>query len=570
MKKLINHPKDVTREMLEGLVMLTPYQALLTHENVVIRSDLPPITEMREVAIISGGGSGHEPAHIGYVGAGMLHAAVSGDVFASPSADAILAAIHAVTGPMGALLIIKNYTGDRLNFGLAVELARAEGIKVEMILCGDDVSLREKNIVVGRRGIAGTVLVHKVAGACAATGASLEEVKREALAAATEVGTMGVALSPCTVPTSGQPSFNLGEQEIELGLGIHGEAGIKKTSIRSANSITDYLLAQIIEDRALKQGDRVVLLVNNLGSTPIMELGIMTNRAVHFLVDLGIIVERAWAGTFLSALDMAGCSISLLKLDAQRLKRIDALTKAPAWPNVHNPSRISEREYKVVPTKNNPENEVIEPIPSCLAYLRQAVIAATQALEDAEQNLTELDRMVGDGDLGQSLARGAIAARQIFITATIKNEADLLSKLGKAVRRGIGGTSGPLYSIFFLRAARVLTEVEGHPTALNWSQALCAGCDAIAELGGAKLGDRTMLDALYPASNSFADALQQGIPLKEAWHLAAKAADKGAQLTASMFPRLGRSSYLGERAIGIPDPGAVAVSLWIKALAELV
>lgn len=567
MKKLINNPKDVVREMLEGMVLLNPAQALLANDNVVIRADLPPPSKMHEVAIISGGGSGHEPAHAGFVGAGMLHAAVAGEVFASPSTDSILNAIRAVSGPMGTLLIVKNYTGDRLNFGLAAELARAEGIPVEMVICGDDVAHRSEVSRVGRRGIAGTLLVHKVAGACAASGASLAQVKDEALAAAACVGTMGVALMPCVVPTLGRPSFDLGCDEIELGLGIHGEKGIRKMALTSANAITDHLLTEIVEDRGLGEGDRVALLINNLGGTPVMELGIIAQRAVPFLNQRGIIIERAWAGTFLTALEMAGCSISLLKLDDQRLERLDAETKAPAWPNTQAARRISGREHIVVFAQHTKEKEPASITAAALEYLQEAVLKVATALENAEPHLTELDRCVGDGDLGQSLARGALAAREVLSSSTIQNEADLLSKLGEALRSKIGGTSGPLYAVFLLRAARALSHLHHRPSALEWSNAWAAGCDAIMELGGAQLGDRTMLDALLPAADSFSNALQKGIAFKEAWQFAITAAEEGATKTASMHPRMGRSSYLGERALGTPDPGAVAISVLLKALA---
>jgi len=296
MKKLINDARSVVREMLEGLVDLTPSQALLESEDVVIRAGLPPYEVRREVAILSGGGSGHEPAHAGYVGAGMLHAAVAGDVFTSPSADAVFAAIRAVTGAAGVLLIVKNYTGDRLNFGLAAELARAEGIAVETVVVADDVALRDTVELERRRGIAGTILVHKVAGAAAAAGLPLREVAEEARAAASATGTMGVALGPCTVPAAGRPGFTLADDEVELGLGIHGERGVKRTMLPRADDLVDMLLGTILADRGLDHGDRVALLVNGLGGTPPMELAIIARCAIAVLRERGLTVARAWSG----------------------------------------------------------------------------------------------------------------------------------------------------------------------------------------------------------------------------------------------------------------------------------
>src|ERR1700722_1966260 len=307
MKKLLNDPSAVVREMLEGLARQVPHLAILGDENVLVRQPLPDSSE-RPVAIISGGGSGHEPAHGGYVGAGMLSAAVCGEVFTSPSTDAVLEAIRATAGPNGALLIVKNYTGDRLNFGLAAELARAEGIPVEIVTVADDVSLRAQSQRNQRRGIAGTVLVHKIAGAMAARRAPLARVAAAAREVCANLGTMGVALDGCTLPGADKAGFSLAADEIELGLGIHGEKGVERTAPMPADQLTGTLLSNIIEDLAIKSGERVALLVNGLGATPEMELAVVLRAAFDNLTGRNVTVERAWCGTLLSALNMPGCS----------------------------------------------------------------------------------------------------------------------------------------------------------------------------------------------------------------------------------------------------------------------
>ncbi|MCA1686371.1 MAG: dihydroxyacetone kinase subunit DhaK, partial [Planctomycetia bacterium] len=347
MKKLINRPGAVVEEMIGGLVAVYPGLAQLPGRAVVVRADAVEV-RTRQVALISGGGSGHEPAHAGYVGRGMLNAAVAGDVFTSPTPDAVLAAIRAVTGPPGALLIVKNYTGDRLNFGLAAELARAEGLKVEVAVVADDVALAATAEVdhAGRRGLAGTVLVHKVAGAAAEAGRDLYEVAAEARAAAESVATMGVALSPCTLPAADTPGFSLGPDEVELGLGIHGEPGVRRAPMEPADALTDRLLGAVLADARHKPGDRVVLLVNNLGGTPAMEMAVVARRAVEHLEAKGLCVERAYLGTFLSALEMAGVSLSVLRVDDRRLSRLDASTDAPAWPN---PGAVSRPRSPALP-----------------------------------------------------------------------------------------------------------------------------------------------------------------------------------------------------------------------------
>jgi dihydroxyacetone kinase len=565
MKKLINDPRAVVEEMVEGLAAAYPGLRRLPGHTVLVRADLPEVSA-RSVAVISGGGSGHEPAHAGYVGRGMLAAAVAGDVFTSPSPDAILVAIHATAGPRGALLVVKNYTGDRLNFGLAAELARAEGIPVEIALVADDVALAGSVGHAGRRGIAGTILVHKVAGAAAEAGASLAEVAAAARAAAGDVRTMGVALTPCTVPAAGRPGFTLGEEEIELGLGIHGEPGVRRGPLESADALVDHLLGAILADLAPAPGSRAVLMVNNLGGTPTMELAVVARRAVAVLEGRGLAGERVYLGTFLSALEMAGVSLSVLPVDDGRLSLLDAPTEAPAWPNAAaRPRRRTATAPGPLPPA--PAPPMLGPPQTTMGKrLETAVRAAAQALIAAAPRLTELDQAVGDGDLGISLERGARAALASLTTYPLDDPAAALHALGVTLQRTLGGTSGPLYAAFLLRAAGSLRR--GNPQeAGTWAEAFQAGCAAIGELGGAGRGERTMLDALLPAAEAFRDAVKASRTTADALRAAADAAAAGARATAAMMPRRGRSSYLGERALGHPDPGAEAVAVWLGAVA---
>ena len=536
MRKFLNDPREVVRGMLEGLADLAPGLALLAEEGVVLRAGLPPFAERREVAVISGGGSGHEPAHAGYVGPGLLHAAVAGDVFTSPPVDAVLAAIRAVAGPPGALLVVKNYTGDRLNFGLAAELARAEGIPCEIAVVADDVALRDTVEPGRRRGIAGTVLVHKVAGAAAACGLPLDAVAAEARAAAAALASMGVALGPCTVPAAGQPGFALPEGEMELGLGIHGEAGVARVPRGTAAGIADTLLDTILA-----------------------ELALMAREALAGLRARGLQVERAWCGTLLSALEMPGCSFSLLRLDDARLARLDAPAAAPAWPGQGHIPAARQTVPPLAAPAPAPEGT---PDPA----LRAAGLAVAAALEAAEAELTALDAAAGDGDLGASLARGAAALRALPPGAWA-NAPGALTALAGALRRAIAGSSGPFYATALLRAARGLPD---RPAPADWAAALEGAAAAIGELGGAKAGDRTMLDALHPAATAFRAALAAGQPGPAAFAAAVSAAAEGAAATASMHPRLGRASYLGARALGTRDAGAAAVALWLAALGDAV
>lgn len=545
MKKLINDPAAVVEEMLQGAIATYPNLMRLSEHNVLLRADAEAARE-RQVALISGGGSGHEPAHCGYIGAGMLSAAVAGEVFTSPSVDEVSAAIRAVTGSPGALLIVKNYMGDRLNFGLASEIARAEGLAIETVIVADDVALAATLDRDASRGIAGTVLVHKVAGAAAAAGNSLSEVAGIARAVASDVATMGLSLSAGTVPAVGKPGYLLGEDEIEVGLGIHGEPGVRRSKLRRADVLADELVNAILQARPLARGTPVAVLINNLGATTPMELLIFTRRATGTVQAAGLVCERVYCGTFMTSLEAAGVSLSILPLDAARLQFLDAPTGAPAWPNAAS----ARPESLSIPAPHFTPSSAGAAAPQSNGF-RRAVDRACRAIIEAEQELTEMDRLVGDGDLGTNLARGARAILEELGKVPGGNPGELLQAMGTIAQRVIGGSSGPLYGILFLRAGTTLTR---HPG--DWCLAVSNAVQAVSALGGAKQGDRTMLDALLP----FAEALCSGTP-----QAALAAAALGAAATAQMVPRRGRSSYLGNRVLGHQDPGAAAVVIWLQA-----
>ncbi len=567
MKKLINRPENVVREMMEGFVAMHGGLSLLANYDVLVRSDAEQVRH-RQVALISGGGSGHEPAHGGYVGAGMLSAAVAGEVFTSPTPDSVYAAIRATAGDPGALLIVKNYTGDRLNFGLAAEMARAEGIAVETVVVADDVALAGTEQYAGARGIAGTVLVHKVAGAAAAEGKNLAEVTAIAQETARATATMGVALSAGIVPAAGKPSFVLDEQEVELGLGIHGEPGIRRVPLRCADELADELVEAIVAAQQLKANERIAVLINNLGATTAMELAIFARKALNSLESRKLAIERVYSGTFMTSLEAAGVSLSILRVDDDRLKRLDAPTSAPAWPNVAAAARgrVQDRVISSPPIIPVPHRDWPYQPPN---KMQRAIQAACRALVDAEAWLTELDRAVGDGDLGVSLARGARAIEETLPLYQIYSPADALKAAGSTFQNVVGGSSGPFYAVFLLRAATSL-RIAGTSDPNTWAKASREACEAIGNLGDARPGDRTMLDALLPFANTFADSLDEGRSSAEALEAAVRAAETGAEATRTMLPRRGRSSYLGKRAIGHPDPGAMAVALWLRAIVSAI
>jgi len=322
MKKLINVPEEVVQDMLAGFVAAHPKLVRQVPDtSVIVRAESPI---KGKVGIVSGGGSGHEPSHAGFVGSGMLDGAVAGEVFTSPTPDQVLEGIRAVDGGKGVLLVIKNYTGDVMNFEIAAELAEAEGITVASVIVNDDVAVENSTYTTGRRGIAGTVLVHKIAGALAETGASLQEVEAVANKVIANVRSMGMALTPCTVPAAGKPGFSIGETEMEIGMGIHGEPGIERTDIRTAAEVAEILFEKVATDLELQATDKVAVLINGLGSTPLMELYIVNKKVADLLKMRGVEVHETIVGEYMTAIEMAGCSLSILKLDDQLTELLEA------------------------------------------------------------------------------------------------------------------------------------------------------------------------------------------------------------------------------------------------------
>ncbi len=327
MKKFINDVALVEDQMIQGMVKAYPgYLKKLDCGNVVVRAD----KKAGKVALISGGGSGHEPAHGGFVGKGMLDAAVAGAVFTSPTPDQILEGIRAIATDAGVLMVVKNYTGDVMNFEMAADMAEMEGIQVKHVVTNDDVAVKDSLYTVGRRGVAGTVFVHKIAGAKAEAGGSLDEVQAVAQKVIDNVRTMGAAITPCTVPAAGKPGFELAEDEMEVGIGIHGEPGTHREKVRPADEIVDHLLGQILADIDYA-GSEVAVMVNGSGATPLMELFIINNRVADVLAEKGIKVYKTFVGEYMTSIEMQGFSLSLLRLDEEMKQLLDAPADTPAW-----------------------------------------------------------------------------------------------------------------------------------------------------------------------------------------------------------------------------------------------
>ena len=538
MAQFINKKEDAVTDAIDGTIRASggalARLAGYPHIRVVVRNDW----DKSKVALVSGGGSGHEPAHAGFVGEGMLTAAVCGDVFASPSVDAVLAGILAVTGPAGCLLIVKNYTGDRLNFGLAAERARAFGRKVNMVIVDDDIALPD---LPQPRGVAGALFVHKIAGAMAESGAALADVTKAAERVIAGTKSIGMSLDTCTVPGSPKED-RIAPGMAELGLGIHGEAGVQQveyTGAKQAMTAVAEKLAAVMDNKPH------VALLNNLGGASVLEMSILANELAQSAIakNLKLIVGPA---AMMTSLDMRGFSVSVFPLCAEDHALLSAPCEPSAWPKCHSIKSVTTVE---LPDGLTP----IKPMASGDVETRAFLTKCCQILIEAEADLNALDAKSGDGDTGSTLAGAARALIAALDKLPLADHTQLYRAIGQELSQTMGGSSGVLLAIFFTAAG------DAASSGLSMVGALKEGLRRMQEIGGAQLGDRTMIDALKPAL----DELGAGVAG------AAIAARKGADHTATIVKaKAGRAAYINaEQLEGHIDPGAEAVARLFEKLA---
>ncbi|KAH7385884.1 Dak1 domain-containing protein [Pyrenochaeta sp. MPI-SDFR-AT-0127] len=535
-----------------------------------------------QVSIVSGGGSGHEPSFASFVGAGLLSGAVAGTIFASPSAEQVRRCIlHRVNKDKGVLVVVMNYTGDVLNFGMAVEKARAAGIEVDMVVVGDDAGVgRAKGGKVGRRGIAGTVLVQKIAGALAAKGANLKDVTAVAQLVADNTVSIGSSLSHVHVPGRREPEEDeLKEGEVEIGMGIHNEAGSERKSTDLPGLIKTMLshcLSTADQDRSfstITAKDEIVLLVNNLGGVSPLELGGITNEVVEQLAnDHNIQPVRILSGTFMTSLNGLGFSVSLLRvadtgLGSSMLELLDAPAEASGWPAAIS-SGTWARQGEAKKQEEQSDGEDIQPSNLRVdpALANSTLRTALERLISVEPDVTKYDTIVGDGDCGIGLKRGAESILKMLETA--KESDDLLILLNniiQVVELSMDGTSGAIYAIFLNALAHGLRQNSpSSPQPVNasiWAKALDSSLKALGKYTPAKPGDRTLMDALYP----FVETLSKTGSIDKA----AAAAQEGAQGTKGMKASLGRTVYVGGQGFQeVPDPGAHGLAELLLGLSD--
>lgn len=538
MTQFMNNKEDIVTEAVDGVIAASGGKLArldgYPHIRVVVRSDW----DKSKVALVSGGGSGHEPAHAGFVGEGMLTAAVCGDVFASPSVDAVLAGILAVTGSAGCLLIVKNYTGDRLNFGLAAERARAFGLDVNIVIVDDDIALPD---LPQARGVAGTLFVHKITGALAQNGASLSDVTLAAERVISGSKSIGMSLDTCTVPGSPKED-RIPEGMAELGLGIHGESGVEQvhfTNAKGAIAAVTTKLAATMEDKPH------VALVNNLGGASVLEMSVLMHALANspLAKNLTHVIGPA---SMMTSLDMRGFSISIYPAGDDDLAALSAPTGLSAWPGI---SKISPVTIVNLPDGLKPITPLASKHPATAKFLKDCC----ETLIAAEIDLNALDAKSGDGDTGSTLAGASRALIGAMDRLPLADQTQLYRAIGLELSQTMGGSSGVLLAIFFAAAG------DASSSGMSMKDALKAGLSRMQQIGGAELGDRTMVDALHPAL----EALDEGLDA------AAKAAREGAVHTATLDKaNAGRASYISASQLkGHIDPGAEAVARLFEHLA---
>lgn len=584
MKKIMNKPENLVREMCNGLVLAHPELAFDPKYKVISKKEI----NQGKVTLISGGGSGHEPAHAGFVGTGMLDAAVCGDVFASPSQIQVYQAIRSSASDKGTLLIIKNYSGDIMNFKNAAHLAGEDGIEVDYVKVDDDIAVEDSLYTVGRRGVAGTVLVHKVAGAAAEAGLSLPEVKEAAQHAINHVRSIGFAFSSCTVPAKGTPTFQIEDGEMEYGVGIHGEPGIRREKAVPADELAQRMVTSLLDNLEMNDASdaEVAVLINGFGGTPLQELYLLNNSVLRELTARNKRVFKGFVGNYMTSIDMAGASVTIMKLDETLKKWLSAPCDTPALsvkgafePVNYTEVVPQEKPEDTVSYKNNTDAAaaVIKNNRLSLQNIVYLIDQMSEIIIENEVPFCELDAHAGDGDFGMSVAKGFKQLKSEWndlLTHHLRDIGDFLDACSMIIMEHCGGASGPIWGSAFRAASKYAGQKQelSVQEVAEMMQAVVKGIQDTGERSfgrGAVVGDKTLIDALVPFADAWTQSGEQGEDMKPAAIKAAEAAVLGAQKTADIVARMGRAGTVGERSIGYPDAGAYALGVIFTELAKV-
>ncbi|XOS93394.1 dihydroxyacetone kinase subunit DhaK [Brevibacillus laterosporus] len=586
MKKIMNNPETLVREMCSGIVLAHPDLEFNSKYKIIKKKEIND----DKVTLISGGGSGHEPAHAGFVGKGMLDVAVCGDVFASPSQIQIYQAIKASASKKGTLLIIKNYSGDIMNFKNAAHLAGEDGVLIDYVKVDDDIAVEDSLYTVGRRGVAGTVLVHKIAGAAAEEGKELREVKEIAQKAIDRTRSIGFALTSCTVPAKGTPTFELSDDEIEYGVGIHGEPGIRREKLVSANELAKKMVTDLFRDMKISDGSQqeIGVLINGFGGSPLQELYLFANAVVREINNSNVSIFKVFVGNYMTSIDMEGASVSIISLDDQLKHYLEASCDTPAL-QINQPFtqlRVDEavlESQQVNQTisyqcETDKKYAKIDKNTFSLHNLIYLIDKMSEVIIENEIAFCELDSHAGDGDFGMSVAKGFKQLKNEWSEITehnVANIGDFLHACSMVIMEHCGGASGPIWGSAF-RAASKFVKDKTELSVTDFAGMMKAVVKGIQDTGersfgrGAVVGDKTLIDALVPFSDSWEQSATEGADIKTAAIKAAEAAVQGAKQTESIVARMGRAGTVGERSIGYPDAGAFALGVIFTQLAQVI
>lgn len=571
MKKLLNKPEDLVKQMCNGLISAYPTLKFNDTFNFVIKKNI----DKDKVTLISGGGTGHEPAHAGYVGKGMIDVAVCGDVYASPSQIQVYKAIKESSTKKGTLLIIKNYSGDNMNFKNAMQMATEDGLDVDYIITNDDIAVEDSLYTVGKRGVAGTIFVHKIAGAAAEAGLDLKEVKRIAQKTIDNTKSLGFAFSSCTVPAKGSATFEIAEDEMEFGVGIHGEPGICRQKIKSAKEIALQMIDPLLKELKVQDSDEVALMINGFGGTPLQELYVFNDSVLSILKEKKVNFTREFVGNYMTSLDMAGASLTLIKLDKELKKYLTQPSFTPALTLTGNEEDISftdlkERKVKdaIFEVETPKEYSKIENEEITLNNMIYIIDKLSSVAIENEVPFCELDSHAGDGDFGMSIAKGFKQLKREW-KDIIKNSDSIslfLEECSIVIMEYCGGASGPIWGSAF-RSAGKSTKNKETLNSKEMANVLINCVKAIQETGrksfgrGAVVGDKTLIDALSPCADNWVENANKGLSILSCFEEGAKAAMNGAKETEKIVARMGRAGTVGERSIGYPDAGAYGLAV---------
>lgn len=587
MKKIMNTAESFVYDMCHGMAKAHPELEFVEKYKVVKKK----VIDRDKVTLISGGGSGHEPAHAGFVGTGMLDAAVCGDIFASPSQIQVYNALKMTASKKGTLMIVKNYSGDCMNFNNAGALAKEDGIQVDAVYVNDDIAVKDSLYTVGRRGVAGTVFVHKIAGAAAEQGKSLVEVKAVAEKVIANIRSFGFALTSCTVPAAGSPTFEIGEDEMEFGVGIHGEPGRKREKLISADALAARIVPDIASDLGLKAGEEIALLINGFGGSPLQELYLFNNSVTNELEKAGVKIYKTLVGNYMTSIDMAGASVTFLRLDDELKAYLDYPVATPAitWGG-SSKEDIAAREaiqalakaLNVTPATFAKKAEAVqeaavEEEAGSYAFEGKPVIGEkintpgmgklvelmADIIIENEVPFCKADRC-GDGDFGMSIAKGFKQLKKDWDSRKKGDVGEFLISCSEVIMEYCGGASGPIWGSAFRYAGKAVKGKKEIDLA-DLAAIFQAAVEGVQETGrksfgkGAVVGDKTLIDALVPAADTLTAAAKEGMKMKAAMKKAAAAAVEGADKTKFIQAKMGRAGVTDSE--GYPDAGAYGLGV---------